>query len=1207
MFKQFADTQQRAADLLGSAMRRVQQQKPTTLPNDSKNKVKSDDIDAKGLGTAYSQGAIASASTAGEVQDIAATSALEATAASLVATAGSSSDDESAPTSSWELLNRIMQTGKQVGPIDPVALFIGWAYLLAHPDAELKAAARKSEFKDVAGTSTSNASVASMLAASCGGEESASSAAEQCNDSSHPVAVVPITGPALTGASASPSSAIVSREVARCVHFAAAAYQPSVPKFLACIAESSNGSIKITEADIVYAQCDTGAFVPAYYLFVDHEDKSIVLAMRGTASLADLATDMAGAPIAFSGGHAHTGIVTGVIAFLSDAHWAAGAAAKSKLNGKPIFSKEEVTMVTAPPGDGACSGQESKEVADDSAGAADGNDANAASNDACCARPARKGAASSWFPTLPPPPWAPKPSAASADASEGKREAELAGSAGGPGDATTARDDTSAEAAAAAMSDGAGGLTGITAAASAVSSTKTGQPAGVLMSLAAAGLTAGKPSSGATLKPGEHYGPYLGSSGIAGILQRLIDLLPGYTVILTGHSLGGGTAALLATKLRRMLGFPHSKSRDSAFAPTAASEGKGSDDDAVDGRQAPAAVTVDQSSASATRAQAAATSALLPPAPVYCVGYGMPAAVSPHLSALLALTDAQLAAFAGVEYRPVTASRSHLPVVTSVVCHHDFVARLSLRAVKLLHARMNDPELSKAAWAYAKTKAVEEGYQKPIAWMQGQKLAFAASLKELPGTLQQRLGPGSPADLKVRQVIADAQTAAAAPPSKLGAIAGFRSTAQEAAVAAGYGAVTLAAAATGFLPAAAALAVAGAGVGIATAAIEKRGLPFPRLAGGLGGSSADPRPGSAAAVALALAAAGLATKAAASDSKADTAGASTVVIEAAAGTSTGVSIEGDGFEIRSEMSEVALAISAADAGGVTAAGDDAAASNDAASNSDATAPSMSLAIDSLPKHGHLLSIARSVSLASALGGGGAFTSGSSSDAGDAGAIANADDETIDVAAGLRAEADAAASEAGTALSPRLSSPMSAMSFSGDAAHSSPAADAGRLPVPASAARPGFESIQEFSASWASAHCDDGQELVPPGRIIYITRNKAEVAAAAAAAASAEGSKTTEAAGNESTDSSSPSISSPAPKRLKEPSTPIPEAAAASATPVAAGVAASNPPAATDAAVATYAASIVGPSVLSCILVSPSFWDDHDRTSYLACVAAVAAR
>ena len=51
------------------------------------------------------------------------------------------------------------------------------------------------------------------------------------------------------------------------------------------------------------------AFSPCCFLAVDHEQRTVVLSVRGTACAGDTLTDCCADPVPFLGGHAHAGIV----------------------------------------------------------------------------------------------------------------------------------------------------------------------------------------------------------------------------------------------------------------------------------------------------------------------------------------------------------------------------------------------------------------------------------------------------------------------------------------------------------------------------------------------------------------------------------------------------------------------------------------------------------------------------------------------------------------------------------------------------------------------------------------------------------------------------------------------------------------------------------------------------------------------------------
>jgi len=64
------------------------------------------------------------------------------------------------------------------------------------------------------------------------------------------------------------------------------------------------------------ALAEPNAYAPGHFLAVDHEHRTIVFAIRGTWTMADLITDLSARYVPFLNGHAHGGIVRSVVALV---------------------------------------------------------------------------------------------------------------------------------------------------------------------------------------------------------------------------------------------------------------------------------------------------------------------------------------------------------------------------------------------------------------------------------------------------------------------------------------------------------------------------------------------------------------------------------------------------------------------------------------------------------------------------------------------------------------------------------------------------------------------------------------------------------------------------------------------------------------------------------------------------------------------------
>jgi hypothetical protein len=186
----------------------------------------------------------------------------------------------------------------------------------------------------------------------------------------------------------------------------------------------------------------------------------------------------------------------------------------------------------------------------------------------------------------------------------------------------------------------------------------------------------------------------VGLGGVAVIVQRALRTYPDHRVVITGHSLGAGVAALLTVKLYRIILGLRVKSLRGMSEGGEAS------------------------------AQPRLLSSIVPPRPLSCWAYAAPSCMTPELAVLSSLSTNELegamisdpvttarilgpvaaervlAARAGHEAELSTADAECIatwpswmhdqPLVTSVVYGHDLVPRLTVDSLKALAAKARE-------------------------------------------------------------------------------------------------------------------------------------------------------------------------------------------------------------------------------------------------------------------------------------------------------------------------------------------------------------------------------------------------------------------------------------------------------------------------------------------------------------------------------------
>lgn len=404
-------------------------------------------------------------------------------------------------------------------------------------------------------------------------------------------------------------------EGTRWLAYATAAYAPTEEAIVRTLGEM--GVEEATEACILYKQLVPLPLVPCHFIAVDKRAKVLVLAIRGTATLRDVIADMAARPIPFAGGGAHTGMAAAVDGLL---HYRAPATpgqqpTDPKRSDKPQAAEAATTNVV---------------------GAAAAGSVRAAATlgykEGGSALPGQAKAAAT---AAEPPP--------GFDMDNQSNRNPFGYSV--PFVAAMAQE----EAAAAPVASTASGIG------------KTPLPAQQMPSDMSRGW-----DSDRVYEPVETYG--LG--GVAVVLQRLLKQHQDCRIIITGHSLGAGVAALFTIKLFRILGYLRRQQlQKEAIANTGASASASSAPSATAaGATAAAADSVAQAAgqtvAAAMGAQQGGVGGAVPgsaasnnfaetdplivggfllgPRPLNCWAYAAPACMTPELSALSCLSVADM-------------------------------------------------------------------------------------------------------------------------------------------------------------------------------------------------------------------------------------------------------------------------------------------------------------------------------------------------------------------------------------------------------------------------------------------------------------------------------------------------------------------------------------------------------------------------------------
>lgn len=167
--------------------------------------------------------------------------------------------------------------------------------------------------------------------------------------------------------------------------------------------------------------------------------------------------------------------------------------------------------------------------------------------------------------------------------------------------------------------------------------------------VAAAGGVAGAAGGSAGIGATAAFSPYqvipdvsaMGLAGVAAILQRALAAYPDHRIVVTGHSLGGGIAALLTCRIVRIRLFWHRRHLEEltkqAQEQAAASASREPLPAAVHGTGEP--------DVAAAMAGKEIFETLTPSRPINCWAYASPACLSPELSAFAALSMADLERF----------------------------------------------------------------------------------------------------------------------------------------------------------------------------------------------------------------------------------------------------------------------------------------------------------------------------------------------------------------------------------------------------------------------------------------------------------------------------------------------------------------------------------------------------------------------------------
>lgn len=450
------------------------------------------------------------------------------------------------------------------------------------------------------------------------------------------------------------------------------------------------------DSDLLFARLQPAPLVQAHILVRDRRKRALVLAIRGTATWSDVLADLAAAPLPFSGGSAHTGmaaVVDGLLHYKVDDDGSGGVGGgndQKHLRAAGAVAGNVLGSSVAQGGTGSAGtrgavgvGGSLHPVAEEAGNVSNG--APASPRAAAMATPAPHTSSSTTAPS-----GSAQPAASSSSggvdqtyscplarafaeariaASRRVRTATIASASrsmeGGEDREGTGQLAAAASPAATALPQFGLGDAAAATRDSAGTTLHQARPAAALPSRTPSTYTETEASAPEDVELQRDSAfcsriPDLetkGFGGIAVILQRAIRAHPGYRVIVTGHSLGAGVAALLTLKLVRIVQFLRQESDRRLNTAVRSTTGGNHAGGAADGEhsgeapgQAPGEATGTSSTASSTPSWSDDT--LLPelpapqimPRPVHCWAFAVPACMSPELAAWTTLSAADTGA-----------------------------------------------------------------------------------------------------------------------------------------------------------------------------------------------------------------------------------------------------------------------------------------------------------------------------------------------------------------------------------------------------------------------------------------------------------------------------------------------------------------------------------------------------------------------------------
>lgn len=410
-------------------------------------------------------------------------------------------------------------------------------------------------------------------------------------------ALPPQPAAATTSRQLSLSQAPVGSVLAEGFHwlaYASAAYELTVEGILNRL--HAMGAKGLTRDHILYAELQQKPMMPAHFIARDEANKALVVAIRGTSTIRDVLADMAARPIPFAGGMAHTGMAAAVDGIL---HY--------KVNIDPVAFPFTAKLQQQQ--------QQQQAVGEVAGGTAQ--------------RKQEAGVATTWIAASTVATGRPPSTIFTGSSAPSPKEDPLAFSVPFVQEMAGQRD---------------GQLQQQQPQRKAIGNNNHGGGAGVHRPSVSHGGRLGERDPYSVLPPLTQ----MGVAGVALLLREALQEYPDHRVIVTGHSLGAGIAALLTMKLVRIVLHWRRQALESrqaivsvpglppAYETSSAPVGESAAAGTTAGEYAAAPST------EATRAAAKVLDSLLPPRPLHCWAYAAPACMTPELSALSALSMAEM-------------------------------------------------------------------------------------------------------------------------------------------------------------------------------------------------------------------------------------------------------------------------------------------------------------------------------------------------------------------------------------------------------------------------------------------------------------------------------------------------------------------------------------------------------------------------------------